>query len=66
LFLQRGRADTERRRAMIFLLELFTFLVALFVIGLLLIPLAAIWENVRLKKEYKKLERERQFTATDE
>jgi uncharacterized membrane protein len=53
---------------MIFLLQLFTVLVALFVIGLLLIPLAAIWENVRLKKEFKKLERERrrQFTGADE
>jgi uncharacterized membrane protein len=53
---------------MIFLLQLFTVLVALFVIGLLLIPLAAIWERARLNKEFKKLERgrRRQFTGIDE
>jgi uncharacterized membrane protein len=44
---------------MIFLLQLFTVLLALCVIGLLLIPLAAIWETIRANKEFKKLERER-------
>jgi uncharacterized membrane protein len=43
---------------MIFLLQAFTVLVALWVIGLLLIPLAAIWETMRAKREFRKLERE--------
>ena len=43
---------------MIFLLQLFTVLLALCVIGLLLIPLAAIWETMRANKEFRKLERE--------
>jgi hypothetical protein len=36
---------------MIFLLQLFTLVLALCVIGLLLIPLAAIWETMRAGKE---------------
>jgi hypothetical protein len=44
---------------MIFLLQLFTVLLALCVIRLLLIPLAAIWETMRANKEFRKLERGR-------
>jgi uncharacterized membrane protein len=49
---------------MIFLVQLFTVLVALFVIGLFLIPLAAIWETMRANKEFRKLERERRGGTT--
>jgi uncharacterized membrane protein len=42
---------------MIFLLQLFTLILALCVIGLLLIPLAAIWESIRANKAFRELER---------
>jgi uncharacterized membrane protein len=51
---------------MIFLIQIFTVLVALFVIGLLLIPLAAIWETIRANKEFRKLERERRSSVMRE
>ena len=42
---------------MIFLLQLFTLVLALCVIGLLLIPLAAIWESMRANRAFRELER---------
>ena len=50
---------------MIFLFQFFTIVLALCVIGLLLIPLAAIWETMRTNKEFRKLERERREAEED-
>jgi hypothetical protein len=57
---------------MILLLDLFTILVALFVIGLLLVPLAAVLKSMRANREFRKLGRQRiktsmgDFTSEDD
>jgi uncharacterized membrane protein len=50
---------------MIFLFQLFTVVLALCVIGLLLIPLAAIWETMRANKAFRELERARRGEGQD-
>jgi hypothetical protein len=41
----------------IFLLQLFTVLIAVFVIAVLAIPLAAIWETIRANRDFEELAR---------
>jgi hypothetical protein len=44
---------------MIFVLQLFTLLVGAFVIAVVAIPLAAIWETMRANRDFEKIARER-------